>query len=75
MCHDYKAKDAVVYPRGLCRAVLKGLTAQLEADGKLKDGCFGIQTPDEDEGATAASFGPHNGYSGKFKDDLTGQVR
>ena len=52
--------------------MLHGLTAQLRVDGRLQPGCFGIQAVDED--CVRESYGPSQGYNGKFKDDLTGQV-
>ena len=39
MCSGKVASDAQVYPRGLCRAVLKGISDQMGADGLLKHGC------------------------------------
>ena len=65
---------AQVYPRGLCRAVLKGITDQLKTDGLVKDGCYGIQVADDDLEVLKETYGPAQGYSGRYKDDLTGQV-
>ena len=44
LCSGRHAKDAAVYPRGLCRAILKGITAQLKVDNLLLDGCYGVRT-------------------------------
>ena len=52
--------------------MLHGLAAQLRADGRLQPGCYGIQAVDDDR--VREIYGPAQGYSGKFKDDLTGQV-
>ena len=41
------ASEAQIYPKRLCRAVLKGVTDQLRADGLLKQGCYGIQVADD----------------------------
>ncbi len=69
-------------PRELCRAVLRGITAQLRKDGRIVNGCYGIQvrevpasgaTDEEDKMAEQQLFGPGQGYSGKYKDDLTQQ--
>ena len=69
------------YPRELCRSVLRGLTAQLRDDKRLVAGYYGIQAkadPEsgsaEDVGEVAEKFlyGPTQGCSGKYKDDLTG---
>ena len=82
VCSGEIAKDMARYPRDLCRAVLRGITAQLRADKRLINGCYGIQAKGdsgsessdaEDEVAEKHLYGPDQGYSGKFKDDLTGQ--
>ena len=67
-------KDAAKYPRKLCQAVLRGATAQLRHDGRLKPGCVGIQAMDDDAKVHVSLYGPEQGYSGKYKDNLTGQV-
>ena len=36
-------KSTAIYPRELCRAVLRGMTAQLRRDRRLIAGCCGIQ--------------------------------
>ena len=81
-CSGEIAKDMAKYPRELCRSVLRGLTSQLRADKRLVAGCCGIQAKveseldsieDVDEAAEKFLYGPAQGYSGKFKDDLTGQ--
>ena len=73
-CTGHKAKDAAKYPRGLCRAMIRGITAQLRADNLLKNGCYGIQAPDDDEQVILDMHSPEQGYSGKYRDDLSGQV-
>ncbi len=74
LCSGSVAKDAAKYPRELCRAIIKGATQQLRDDGMLKNGCFGIQVPDDEEEIASNVLGPEQGYSGRYKDDLTGQV-
>ena len=71
-CSGSTCKAMAIYPRGLCRAMLHGLTAQLRADGRMQPGCYGIQAVEED--CVREIYGPAQGYSGRFKDDLTGQV-
>ena len=70
------------YQRELCRAVLRVLTAQLRAGRRPIEGCYVIQTEaSSPAGASAGEdreiqkqlYGPAQGYSGKYKDDLTGQ--
>ena len=68
------AKDAAIYPRELCRAVLRGTAAQLREDRRILPGCFGIQAEEEEDHVVANVYGPKQGYSGRFKDDLTGQT-
>ena len=73
-CQGSITKEMAKYPRELCRAVLRGITAQLKVDRRIKPGCYGIQAIDEEEDIHNVIFGPENGYSGKYTDDLTGQV-
>ena len=47
---------------------------QLKADDLLIDGCYGVQVPTDDAEVLRETYGPAQGYSGRFKDDLTGQV-
>ena len=68
------ARDASVYPRELCRAVLRGVSLQLKDERKLKAGCYGIQAVDDEEEIKESIYSPANGYSGQFRDDMTGQV-
>ena len=74
ICEGVVARDAAVYPRELCRAVLRGITAQLREDRRLQPGCYGLQALNDDEEAVRSALGPEQGFSGKYRDDLTGQV-
>ena len=74
MCSGVLAKDAARYPRGLCRAILQGVTQQLKRDEILKDGCCGLQAPDDEAEIKRNVMSPERGYSGKYRDDLTGQL-
>ena len=73
LCSGKVASNAQVYPGGLCRAVLKGISDQMRTDGLLRNGCYGVQVADDDLAVLKATYGPEQGYSGKYKDDLTGQ--
>ena len=73
-CSGANARDAAKYPKELCRAVLKGVRNQLRCDGSLTNGCFGVQVADDDAEVERQTRGPEQGYSGSFRDDLTGQV-
>ena len=74
LCSGPVAVEAAIYPRDLCKTVLSGISAQLRTDNRLKPGCFGIQAVDEDAEVHASMYGPDQGYSGRYHDDLTGQV-
>ena len=58
----------------MCRTIIKGATDQLSRDGLLKDGWFGVQAADDDSEVASHIQSPRRGFSGKFRDDLTGQV-
>ena len=73
-CTGRIAKEAAIYPRGLCQAVVKGITEQLMKDKLIKQGCFGVQLEDDEEEIRANCQGPEQGFSGRFRDDLTGQL-
>mgnify|MGYP002806461156 CR=1 FL=1 len=68
------AREAARYPKELFRAILRGVRDQLRADGALKQGCFGVQAADDEEEIEREIHGPAQGFSGAYKDDLTGQV-
>ncbi len=74
LCSGKHAKDAAKYPRNLCKAMLKGVRNQMREDGLLKNRCFGLQAPDEDAEVEKNLRGPAQGFSGAYRDDLTGQV-
>ena len=46
----------------------------MRQDGLLKAGCFGVQVADDDDSNLKPLYGPEQGYSGRFRDDLTGQL-
>ena len=73
-CSGRTAKHAAIYPRELCRAIIKGVSKQLRADGITKSGCFGLQAKDDDHEIIRSIYSPENGHSGKYRDDLTGQI-
>ena len=74
LCSGKIARDAAIYPRGLCKAVLSGISAQLRADDRLKPGCFGIQAVDEEAEVLKNMYGLEQGYSGRYRDDISGQI-
>ena len=54
--------------------MIRGVRDQMRADDILKSGCFGMQAKDDDAEVERQMRGPEQGYSGKYRDDLTGQV-
>jgi hypothetical protein len=57
-CSGEHARRAAVYPRKLCRAIVKGIHDQLTADRKLIPGCHGIQAVDDEDPVEAIMKGP-----------------
>ena len=53
---------------------MKGAAEQMKADHLLIAGCYGVQAATDDAEAVLHSQGPAEGYSGIYRDDLTGQV-
>ena len=54
--------------------MIKGIAAQLKVDNLLKEGCYGVQVPDDDAEIAEQMASPSQGFSGKYRDDLTGQL-
>ena len=74
MCSNRIAREAAVNPKEFCRAVLRGIRNQLREDGVLKNGCYGVEAAHDDAEVERQLRGTSQGYSGAFKDELTGQV-
>ena len=74
LCSGRIAREAAKYPPGLCRAVLRGIRNQMREDGMILSGCYGVQVANEDTEVMKNMKGPLQGYSGQFKDELTGQL-
>ena len=73
-CSCKLAREATIYPRGLCCAIIKGTSKQPRADGITKNGCFGLQAKDDEDEITRACYGQAPGYSGKYRNDVTRQI-
>ena len=71
-CSGRHAKAVAKYPELLCEAILKGVRDQMKEDDILNNGCFGIQDPDDVAEIDRQMRGLEQGYSGKYRDDLTG---
>ena len=46
----------------------------MKNDGLLVQGCYGIQVKEDEHEVLKSMYGPAQGYSGKYKDDMTGQL-
>ncbi len=68
------ARESAIYSTELCRTILSGIKAQMQQDGIMQQGCFGLQAHDDEKQRSDEANKPRPGYSGKYKDDLTGQV-
>ena len=58
VCGGGICKATARYPRELCRAILYGFSAQLKVDGRLLDGCYGVQVADGEEELRKSIYGP-----------------
>ena len=73
-CSGRTAREAAKYSRGLCRAIIAGMRDELRYRGILKDGEVGLHSLEDESKEASLAHGPEQGYSGEFKDDITGQV-
>jgi len=81
-CEGRTARDAAIYPMELCREILRGISRQLKADGYFADEEVGLIQPSLRE--VIHSLQRNDAYvlitddgkppSGKFRDDVSGQV-
>ena len=78
-----RARAAQIYPPKLCTAILKGLRAQLKADGRMQDGEIGsmcceepVVSPDmQEQVLNEQELQYQNGESQEvFYDDVTGEL-
>ena len=53
---------------------MKGATEQMKADHPLTDGCYDVQGATDDAEVATRSQGVAEGYSGRYCDDVSGQV-
>ncbi len=68
------ARDAERYPKKLCRAILRGMTDELKARGIVRPGEVGLHAVTDDAQIEEQLHGPEQGYSGRYRDDMTHQV-
>ena len=74
MCAGRIAQDAARYPPKLVKRIISGIISQLKHDGTMKDGEVGMYAMDDDVEIAKELRGPEQGYSGKYKDAISGQV-
>ncbi len=68
------ARGAARYPAKLCRAIIKGMTDQLRHAGIVKSGEAGLHAVTDDNEVEEVMKTAEHGYSGQYRDDITGQV-
>ncbi len=67
------ARRAAQYPAELCHAIIEGIHGQLRADGNLVAGCIGMIACEDPIMPVETS--KHDArFTGKFRDDITGQI-
>ena len=73
-CSGRAAQDAARYPPELCKAILRGISEQLHEIGMLTKGCMGVQAAVDEREDVNKLADVDKRYSGKYRDDLSGQV-
>ncbi len=71
-CTGRVAKDAARYSQKLCEAIIRGAQRQLHADGYMKPGAVGLHSVEEEDTQNMPAVDSR--CSGKYRDDLTGQL-
>ncbi len=74
ICQGKIAKEAAKYSRGLCRAIVKGMHNQMRSVGIVRDHEIGLHAVTDEPAVETLIKDQDPRYSGKFKDDITGQV-
>ena len=73
-CEGKVAREAAKYSDKLCTAILKGMYNQMRASGIVNDHEVGLHAVTDDGEFKKAFKAKDPRYSGKCKDDMTGQV-
>ncbi len=68
------ARDSERYSKQLCRAILRGMTDEVRTRGIARSGEVGLHAVTDDAEVDKQLHGPEQGYSGRFRDDMTHQV-
>ena len=74
ICEGRVAREAARYSKPLCKAIIKGMIDQMHYDGIARPGEVGLNAVTDDAEDTRNLRGHDQGYSGQYKDDITGQV-
>ena len=74
MCEGRIARDAARYSKGLCKAIIKGMISEMRQCGISRPGEVGLNAVTDDAEDERQMSGPEQGFSGKYRDDITGQV-
>ena len=62
------------YSTKLCKAILKGMSDEMHARGIMRRGELGLHAVDDETTNEPTLKTAEQGYSGKYRDDTTGQV-
>ncbi len=74
ICTGRVASDAARYPLGLCKAILRGISRELMERGIIKIGEVGLHSVDDEDSHEHGPRSKQEGYSGKYRDDISGQI-
>ena len=74
ICEGRVARDAAKYSKQLCRAILKGMHSEMRIRGIVNSNEVGLNAVTDDHKAEEDFKKADSRYSGKYRDDLTGQV-
>ncbi|MBS94029.1 MAG: hypothetical protein CL799_06265 [Chromatiales bacterium] len=67
-------RESAKYSDKLCKAILRGMVAQMRKVGMVKNGECGVYAMDDDGKLEEALKNPEHGYSGQYRDDTSGQL-
>ncbi len=73
-CEGRIARDAARYSKTLCKAIIKGMIKEMHYTGIARPGEVGLNAVTDDAEDERNMKGPEQGYSGRYKDDITGQI-
>ena len=72
LCSGKVAKEAAKYSDALCKAMLRGMYEEMRERGIVNDAEVGLHAVTDDADGDFRTHDPR--YSGRYRDDLTGQV-